>query len=108
MSPEDLRVELRRLRNDRGVSQVALAQAIGSGQNSVMLWENGKVEPTLFSLLSWVEALGAHIEVVSKKPRSKRLTPQDAVAILSGRREATPLEFYRAQQLAVKALERMR
>ena len=44
--------KLKELRLDRGVGQVALANALGVSKGIISLWENGLREPTLSNLIA--------------------------------------------------------
>ena len=44
--------QLKALRMERNVTQVALAAAIGTSKGLISLWENGLREPTLSNLLA--------------------------------------------------------
>ncbi|MBQ8881928.1 MAG: helix-turn-helix transcriptional regulator [Clostridia bacterium] len=43
---------MKELRLDRGVGQVALANALGVSKGIISLWENGLREPTLSNLIA--------------------------------------------------------
>ena len=43
---------LKELRLEKGVGQVELAEKIGVSKGIISLWENGKREPTLSSLIA--------------------------------------------------------
>ncbi len=42
---------LKDLREDKGLGQVALANALGVSKGIISLWENGQREPTMTSLI---------------------------------------------------------
>lgn len=44
------RIELKKLRENRGLSQYKLAEALGLSQSAVGLWESGKREPNFATL----------------------------------------------------------
>lgn len=50
---------LKEMRLEKGVGQVELAEKIGVSKGIISLWENGKREPTLSSLI----ALAKYFEV---------------------------------------------
>lgn len=55
--PEVFARNLRSARIRQGMSQRALATAIGASANSVVLWETGKSSPTLTSIVKLSQAL---------------------------------------------------
>ncbi len=55
---------LKALRSEKGVSQAALAQAIGVTQQCVSEWENLKTEPTLTILCALADYFGTSIDVL--------------------------------------------
>ena len=52
------------LRNEKGVGQVELANAIGVSKGCISLWENGLREPTLTCLLSLAEYFEVTLDVL--------------------------------------------
>lgn len=42
---------LKDLRIERGMSQEVLAKALGTGNSTISLWENGQREPSMSSLI---------------------------------------------------------
>lgn len=45
-------MNLRELREERGIGQISLANALGVSKGIISLWENGKREPTLRYLIA--------------------------------------------------------
>lgn len=64
LTTDDLRVELRRLRKARGLTQVEAARQAKVGQSAISDWETGEVVPTLPNLLEYLTALGAALELL--------------------------------------------
>ncbi len=56
---------LRETREERGISQVLLAKAIGVSKGIVSLWENGLREPTLSNLVALADFLGQSIDYLA-------------------------------------------
>ena len=52
------------LRNEKGVGQVELANAIGVSKGCISLWENGLREPTLTCLLSLAKYFDVSLDVL--------------------------------------------
>ena len=52
MSSNSFSENLKELRLEKGVGQVELAKMIGVSKGIISLWENGKREPTLSSLIA--------------------------------------------------------
>ena len=52
MSNNSFQENLKELRLEKGVGQVELAEKIGVSKGIISLWENGKREPTLSSLIA--------------------------------------------------------
>ncbi len=44
-------IRLKELREEKGIGQVALANALGVSKGIISLWENGHREPTMTSLI---------------------------------------------------------
>lgn len=56
------------LRNEKGVGQVALADAIGVSKGCISLWENGLRDPSLSCLVALAEYFGITLdELVGRK-----------------------------------------
>lgn len=49
---------IRRLREQRGMTQKQLADALGLNQSAIALWESGKTVPTLQNLYRLADILG--------------------------------------------------
>lgn len=64
-SPYKLIRELRKIRRDRGLRQVDLAEVIGTQCVQIAKWETGECVPRTRTLFDWVQALGYRLELVS-------------------------------------------
>ena len=58
----DFRENLTRLRLERHLTQLNLAEMVGVGLNSVVQWENGDSEPPLKDLVAISDALGVSVD----------------------------------------------
>ena len=56
------KVRLRDLREEKGVGQVELAQALGVSKGIISLWENGLREPKMSALIAMAEYFGISID----------------------------------------------
>lgn len=56
------KVRLRDLREEKGVGQVELAQALGVSKGIISLWENGLREPKMSALIAIAEYFGISID----------------------------------------------
>lgn len=56
-------------RRDLRLSQVEVAERIGSSASSVSLWESGKATPGSVSLFAWADALGVDLALVPRGDR---------------------------------------
>lgn len=54
---------LRKRRYDLNISQEMLAKRMGFSKKTIRHWETGVMEPTMRSLLDWVQALGMDVSV---------------------------------------------
>lgn len=63
VDPFDLPVELRRRRQDRGMSQNEVGAMLGFTGAMVGLWERGDLDPHWTTVLRWAAALGLDITV---------------------------------------------
>lgn len=50
--------KIRHYREEAGLTQRQLAEALGLNQSAVALWETGRTEPTLFNLRRIADVLG--------------------------------------------------
>jgi transcriptional regulator with XRE-family HTH domain len=71
---------LRRLREEAGLSQKALADRAGTSQKAVSFWESGDREPALSSIQKLCTALGVGCEVFFESDRP-------AAAVKRGKRK---------------------
>ena len=55
---------LKELRLEKGIGQVELAEKIGVSKGIISLWENGKREPTLSSLIALSKFFGVSIDAL--------------------------------------------
>lgn len=55
---------LKELRLEKGVGQVELAEKIGVSKGIISLWENGKREPTLSSLVALAKFFDVSIDTL--------------------------------------------
>jgi putative transcriptional regulator len=58
---------IRKIRNEKGLSQVELANSIGKDQQSVQRLESGNVNPSFFYLYEISEGLGIDVGDLLKK-----------------------------------------
>ncbi len=56
---------LKEIREERGISQIKLASAIGVSKAIVSLWENGLREPTLSNLVLLADFFGQSIDYLA-------------------------------------------
>lgn len=61
-------MNLRRLRKERGLTQVQLAELISVDQTAVSQWERGITQPRLKHCLQLVKILGCQIEDICTVP----------------------------------------
>ncbi len=55
---------LKDLRLEKGIGQVELANMIGVSKGIISLWENGKREPTLSSLIALAKVFDVSLDVL--------------------------------------------
>ena len=55
---------LKELRLEKGIGQVELAEKIGVSKGIISLWENGKREPTLSSLVALAKYFDVSIDTL--------------------------------------------
>ncbi len=56
---------LKELREEKGVSQPALAAALGVSKAIVSFWENGRREPTLSNLIAIADYFGESLDYLA-------------------------------------------
>ena len=64
----DMGKEIRRLRQDRGLTQEALAARVGVERPAIALWETGARTPTTDKLPALAAALGCGIDDLFRPP----------------------------------------
>lgn len=62
------------LMNERGVSQVALADRLNTSQSTVSAWVNGKAAPSFTTALAIADVLGVPISSLAAPPSSDAKT----------------------------------
>ena len=60
-----------RLRESAGINQHRLARLAGFNHVSVLRWERGTHHPSIYSLETYLEALGYRLEIVPIETRVK-------------------------------------
>lgn len=53
---------LKMLRDEKGIGQVALAEALNVSKGTISLWENGVKEPKMSSLITIADFFGCSID----------------------------------------------
>jgi transcriptional regulator with XRE-family HTH domain len=81
--------EARRLREERGLSQAAVAERMGTSQSWVARMESGEVDPGLSSVRRYLEAIGAQLEV-RPKPWPPPFHPMSLAALARVARRHLP------------------
>ncbi len=56
---------LKDLRNEKGLGQIALAEKLGVGKSVISLWELGKCEPKLSSLVAMAKFFDVTIDYLA-------------------------------------------
>lgn len=95
LSPKELGRRLRLLREEAGLDQVALADALGVSQNSISRWERGEQTVSIAAVCRLAWALGRPLDYVLRPPGAERvyLIDSEHVATLrSGRATARDLQ----------------
>ena len=68
--------ELKRLRKERGLTQVELAEKLNLSQSTIASWENGKRRPDLDLLPIIADFFGVSVdEIYGQEPHEKTPTP---------------------------------
>jgi len=67
MSISPIIAELRRIRKEQNLTQVALGAAMDGFTNSIPKWENGYSEPTISHVEAWADALGYELDLFKKE-----------------------------------------
>lgn len=91
-------MNLRSLRLERGLSQAALAERIGTTQQTIARWETGKSQINIMQLRTLAAVLGSSVAAILDETapgaRHSRLPRQDPAALLDDRPFGTlTLEF---------------
>jgi len=68
-NPFDVHAILRHLREDAGLTRIALARAAGCNQQQIDDWETAAKRPNLDSLHRVAAALGYRIALIPREPR---------------------------------------
>lgn len=76
------RVELKKYRENAGLSQCELAEKIGVSQAAVGMWESGKREPNFATLCKLADYFGVSVDAILGRAvsiaKSPALSPSDA------------------------------
>ena len=64
MKNNSFQENLKELRLEKGIGQVELAEKIGVSKGIISLWENGKREPTLSSLIALAKYFDVSLDVL--------------------------------------------
>ena len=76
------RVELKKYRENAGLSQCELAEKIGVSQAAVGMWESGKREPNFATLCKLADYFGVSVDALLGRAvsiaKSPALSPSDA------------------------------
>lgn len=65
-------MRIKKLRKQQQMSQGQLAEAIGSSQGAVSMWESGKRTPNIYYAYKIASALGVTIEELLYDPRKMK------------------------------------
>ncbi|MEZ8297349.1 helix-turn-helix domain-containing protein [Vibrio splendidus] len=78
-----LNENIKRLREEKGVTQLDMAQAVGTSTKTVMNWESGKTEPKASELVTIAKRLGVSVNEVlgQKESAQKKLLEKISSAI---------------------------
>lgn len=61
-----VKISIRKLRRDKGLSQFELAELLGINQSAVAQWETGKTAPNFKRLKKLAEILGCSVDDLMK------------------------------------------
>jgi len=86
---------IRRLRDERGVSQQKLADEIGMSQQSINGYENQSVEPDIYTLKKIADYFDTSVDYIIGHTHIRQKIEQTDGYALNGR-EAALVEGYRA------------
>lgn len=75
-----LQIELKKLRDIKGISQQALAEALGVSQGAVGLWESGKREPNYKTLIRIADYFGVSVGFLLGTEKTQKNTPDSLSA----------------------------
>jgi transcriptional regulator with XRE-family HTH domain len=73
MRPDPIVVELTNRRLNLGLSQRAVASAVGTTQSAVSEWETGLTAPSLSSLRRWCGAVNCRLDLLPNPPSSEEV-----------------------------------
>lgn len=62
-----VKISIRTLRREKGLSQLELAEQLGINQSAVAQWENGKTTPSFKRLKKLAEALECSVDDLTKE-----------------------------------------
>ncbi len=88
------RIELKKLREERGFSQYRLAEVLGVSQSAVGLWESGKREPNFKTLCAIADFFSVSVDqLLGRADRIAGVSPSEGHLCAS---EAELLRKFRA------------
>ena len=91
----DLRIRLKEVRENKGLSQQALASAIGESQSTLASWENGKSMPRANTLLKLVNYLDVSLDYLCGRSELKEIITNDNIELSLSDKEKKLILGYR-------------
>lgn len=91
----DLRIRLKEIRENKGLSQYALATAIGESQSTLASWENGKAMPRANTLIRLADFLNVSIDYLCGRSNVPEMVDEQNIGLTLTAKEKRLVMAYR-------------
>lgn len=92
----EFRIRLKEVRENKGLSQYALASAIGESQSTLASWENGRAMPRANTLLKLAKHLGVSLDYLCGLSNVPEMADEQNVGLTLTTKEKRLIMAYRA------------
>jgi transcriptional regulator with XRE-family HTH domain len=91
----DLRIRLKEVRENQGLTQLALAKAIEESQSTLASWENGKAMPRANTLIRLADFLHVSLDYLCGRSNMPEIIDEQSIGLTLTTREKRLVMAYR-------------
>ena len=91
----EFRIRLKEVRENKGLSQYALASALGESQSTLASWENGKAMPRANTLIGLAQYLGVSLDYLCGRSNVPEIVDEQNVGLTLTSKEKRLVMAYR-------------